>query len=434
MKSVSFIDGLFVTVLVLISSFYFWGIDRIPFHPDETTQIFMSSDLQTLFQDPGRLAWTPGMESDLRTHYRLLDAPLTRDLIGLARSLAGAPALPVDWDWTQNWDQNLARGAYPQDLVLWISRLVITGLVPLGLILLYRAGAELGSPWIGLASVVFFGLNSLVLLHARRAMAEGAMLVGILFYLYLLLHSPQRSWFLALAAALAFNAKYSTLVLFPVGALALILVRPQKRPWSWLGKHLSIYAGVFLLVTVLLNPFLWKDPLRAAQTAIQERLRFVQGQADLIGASAPELVLHSPANRAAAFLAETFLTQPAYYDVANYATETTSQVKIYQQTPGHLLSANLVWSGFILVLAVFGFLAAGLRYRNLTGEQRRKFVLLAVAGLCQWVALMVSVPIPFQRYYLPFLPYICIWSACGSFFLAQPFVWRKKPDQQATPG
>ena len=89
----------FVIVLFgLILGFYIWGINLVPFHPDERTYLFMSSDFDQLIHDPFSMAWKPDNESDQRQRYRELDAPLTRYMLGLGRSLFSIPAPKVDWD------------------------------------------------------------------------------------------------------------------------------------------------------------------------------------------------------------------------------------------------------------------------------------------------------------------------------------------------
>ena len=57
--------GLLV-LIGLFTVFYLWGVEAVPFHPDESTYLFMSSDLETLFQAPTSLIWQPEIEGDRR--------------------------------------------------------------------------------------------------------------------------------------------------------------------------------------------------------------------------------------------------------------------------------------------------------------------------------------------------------------------------------
>ena len=84
-------DWPLVLLLVLLTAFHLSGFEAVPFHPDEATQLYMSSEFDDLLARPLSLAWTPDGD-DPRLAIRLLDAPMTRYLLGLGRSLAGIPA------------------------------------------------------------------------------------------------------------------------------------------------------------------------------------------------------------------------------------------------------------------------------------------------------------------------------------------------------
>lgn len=82
-----------------ISVFYLAGLGTVPFHPDESTQIFMSADLERFFENPADLFWQPHQINEQRQRYRLLGAPLPRYVIGFGRLVAGRLApLPTNWD------------------------------------------------------------------------------------------------------------------------------------------------------------------------------------------------------------------------------------------------------------------------------------------------------------------------------------------------
>jgi len=104
-----------ILTILLITAFYFAGISEVPFHPDESTQLFMSADLEQLFTRPEKLFWHPNWEQDSRQKYRAVDAPLTRYLIGVGRLTAGLDAPSVDWNWSLDWraNQEIAIGGAP---------------------------------------------------------------------------------------------------------------------------------------------------------------------------------------------------------------------------------------------------------------------------------------------------------------------------------
>ena len=96
-------------IILALSLAYLGGLASVPFHPDESTQIFMSADIDTLFSNPPDLFWSAAKTQDVRQTYHELDAPLARYLIGFGRKIAGLPALPVDWDWSKSWDASCGR-------------------------------------------------------------------------------------------------------------------------------------------------------------------------------------------------------------------------------------------------------------------------------------------------------------------------------------
>ena len=55
---------------------YLSRLAAVPFHPDESTQLYMSRDFDTLVlqRDPAALAWTPDQPLTPEARYRLLDA------------------------------------------------------------------------------------------------------------------------------------------------------------------------------------------------------------------------------------------------------------------------------------------------------------------------------------------------------------------------
>lgn len=71
------------TILALLYlGFFFGGLASVPFHPDEATQIFMSGDIREMFSKPASLFYSFENSDTPRQHYRLVDSPLTRTVIG----------------------------------------------------------------------------------------------------------------------------------------------------------------------------------------------------------------------------------------------------------------------------------------------------------------------------------------------------------------
>ena len=159
-------------LLAILTALALWDVASVPFHPDESTYLYMSSDFDLLLTDPLSLAWTPDQVGNWRTHLRIVDAPLVRYLLGLGRNLAGLPALPVDWSWMKSWEENQAAGALPSPQLLASGRLALALLLPFSLGMIYKIGSRLHGPLTGLLAALLLGSNALLLLHDRRAMAN----------------------------------------------------------------------------------------------------------------------------------------------------------------------------------------------------------------------------------------------------------------------
>lgn len=67
---------------VVIFSMYIVGVNKVPFHPDEATHIYMAHDFEEFLKNPFRLAYDPENDDPTRQRYRLIDAPLNHYLIG----------------------------------------------------------------------------------------------------------------------------------------------------------------------------------------------------------------------------------------------------------------------------------------------------------------------------------------------------------------
>jgi len=79
----------------------------------------MSADFEAVFTQPSSLGWKSENEGDLRQRYRELDAPLTRYVLGIGRSIAGLPPLPNDWNWSVNWEQIRRRRLHQTAACYW---------------------------------------------------------------------------------------------------------------------------------------------------------------------------------------------------------------------------------------------------------------------------------------------------------------------------
>lgn len=412
---------IFSLLLLAVTLFYLNGALQVPFHPDESTQLFMSQDFFTFFSDPLRMAWDSGQEIDLRQHYRLLDAPLTRYLLGLGLAFSRQSPLLTDWDWGKTWDQNKVAGALPSTDQLLAGRRINSLLIPLGLICVYWIGKSICGWPTGLLAAALLGSNALVLLHNRRAMAESILTLTVSLVMLGLVKFRKHPALLGLLIGLAVNAKQSTIGLALVGLLAIL----QS---SWTAKknrlcrslfNIAIYGGVILIVTLALNPFLWRSPLHAARVAWQERQELTARQLALQKELAPQQMLNSTTQKTFALLANLYILPPSFKEIGNYQEQTAASEAQYLSSPANQLLRGLLGGGILLSLTLFGLIVAFFQIRpNQPGSdalfhQRWSVFYLLLATLAQATAILLAFSFAWQRYVIPLVPFVCLWIAYG---------------------
>lgn len=410
MKTISSTHWPFVFLLALLTFFHLWGIPLVPFHPDESTQLFMSSDFETLFIQPASMAWDPAREEDLRQHYREFDAPLTRYTIGLGRWIRRLPALSVDWEWPKTWQGNSLAGALPEPQLLYTGRFMVTLLLEVSLVLIYCSGYHLGGYRMGLLAVLCLGTNALVLLHSRRAMAESALTMGIALAIWSFLQGEKRPWFAGAGIALAFNAKQSALALLPVGLVAVCwLSRGTTNPTRKIVRNVCVYLGVFGLITLALNPLLWSNPGGALRAAWAARNAWIE-KSSMEKLLSGQIVTAMP-QRTAVLLSNLYIRPLTFQEVDSYHTEASAAEAVYLRNPAHNLLRGSVGGGVHLYLTLLGLMLAIQQLRITDHDDRRMLSLLLLMTLAQAVALTLFVHLSWQRYVIPMVPFISLWEA-----------------------
>ncbi len=407
----------FIILATVAAVFAVWSAPLVPFHPDESAYIFMSSDFEAYWNKPLSLVWTTKTDIDLRMHYRMIDAPLGRLMIGLVRFISRSEALTQDWDWSRTWDENRQAGALPRPALLHVARLSITLLLPLSMYFCYLVGKRMNGELVGLLASLLLSVNMLVLLHARRAMAEGALTFGVSFTIWSLLYADRHPWLAGIGLALAINAKHSALALLPVTLLAVAWEASPAADLLWrqhLRQLIAREAQMLIVltgVTLALNPFLWRNPLQAVQTALQRREDLLQKQVEDARLFAPEKLLETPTERSAALLINLFFAPPSFAEYGNYRTETAPAEQAYLAIPLHNLLRDLVGGSILLALTLTGILLALLQLGWVGAEQRRILALILLATACQSIGLLFFVPLAWQRYVIPLVPMVSLWAA-----------------------
>ena len=406
-------NWIFILVLFLLAGFYYYGIFLVPFHPDESTHIYMSQDLEILFSRPLSLAWEPDSPLTNEIMLRSLGAPLSKYLFGIGRLITDTPGLITDWNWSLSWSENLSAGAYPSDRLLLISRSITTSLLLGSLVFLYKTINNFFPKSTALIAVIFLGLNPLFLLHGRRAMNEAAALMGICFLLWALSHETIRPWLVGIALAVAFNAKQSTIALLPLGIIA--VWRPFKirsKP-NIIAKRLVVLGTFFLLITYLLNPFFWKHPVQATQYSLEITSELQENQLSDYYPSPADVKKQTLPYRALALFSNLFLSPPSTADVANYLTDIEPQEEIYFNFPLHSLGRSSISANVFIVLVLSGFIIGLIKVFTHEKSSVSIIYLLLLASILEFFFILFLLPLPWQRYIVPLLPFVSIWAAIG---------------------
>ena len=405
---------LFILLLILISIFYFVGVAKVPFHPDESTFLYMSADFERTLSNPIDLAWDKSVELTPVMRYRMIDAPLTRNLIGISRVLFSVPPVEKDWDWSSSWEENVNSGAYPGSKTLLLGRFTVAIFFPLSLVILYLIGLKLNGRLLGIAAVVIFSTNPLILLHTRRAMAEGVLIFTVLMVLYALLHADRYPFLAGLALSLAFNTKHSAGLLLPVGLLAAGWVTSSRtNNYRQIISNLLRFGFGFGLLILLFNPFLWRDPLSAAQTALAQRQELIQRQFTDFERIAPAQVLDNPGKRTAVAIAQVFVARPVFSEVGNYTEYTASAETAYLDSFANQLGRAPWLAGFLIGLVLLGIFTLIRSTFAKDSSQRRSAVILLLSFISISAGIMLLVHLAWQRYYLPLIPFTAIFAGIG---------------------
>jgi hypothetical protein len=398
-------------VMCIFIVLYFVSIMQVPFHPDESTQLFNSYDVETFFKDPFSMAWEPSIPLTTQMRYRMLDAPLTRYFIGVGRFITDQPAQTKDWDWSKSWEENAEAGALPGVSTLLMARLSVCWIFPFSLLLFWHMLSKYFGKLAGWIGIFFLAGNSLILLHTRRSMAESLTVFFVIFCMWSIYFCRKHPWLIAIPVALVFNAKQSTAIWLVIGFLPILLNFKYTIHQKLLGlKHILLYAVIVMGVVFFLNPFMWNHPFQSLQEAYTLRQDLVAQQlADIIRVS-PHAALTTPLQRTIGIVGNLFFTAPAPLDTANYQVALSDQVKTYLSIPINSFMRNFLGGSILLIFSLTGTYSV---LRGLIKNQKREEILILIAGILQFILLVFTVPIPFQRYVMPLVPIVIFFFAIG---------------------
>jgi len=400
---------------ILFTLFYLWGMDLVPFHPDESTQIFMSQDLFDFIDDPLSLSYSPETELTPKMTYRAIDMPLTRYLAGFARLVTQTPGLASDWNWSLTWDQNLQIGAFPSPDVLATARFVPTLLLSISIYLFYFSIRKILSKTPALIATLFLGLNPLILLHGRRMMAESALLFGVILFLWSVTRDHIKPAMVGIALAVAFNAKQTGIFLIPVGIIAVCTIPNEDQRLKKLLARTAAMLAVFLIITLLLNPYYWKSPLSAVNVGFLERSQLLDLQlADHLAGTTPNIF-----TSITSLIANLFILPPAVSEISKYLGPMAQKIQAYQDVAPHVWGRNLISGSLQFTIFLSGFFVMYKRYAKQTRSIQQNLNLMLFATGFLILGILIALPIPWQRYIVPVLPLVAFWFGYGLLPLSE---------------
>lgn len=438
------IDGLWLLALAV---YVFAGMPLASFHGDEAMQIYMSHDYATAFirRAPEQLKVQPPYYIDEDNWLRILNGSVNRYAIGLSWHLAGfttgdLPPRP-GWDWGLSVERNVETGHRPPPALLNASRFSSTLFLALSAGLMFAIGWQFGGRLPAYFMSALHTLNPVILLNGRRAMMEGSLLFfGLLAIFAAILISKMmmqnrggfetrpysRRWeillwaLLALAGGLTLTSKHSGVV-FVAGAWGWILTAVVVKNLSLREKGGGEGSITSLLVTVLklaaagvlavtlfvaLSPALWNDVPSRLRDLVEQREGLLQIQVEA-DPRAPTTL----GQRFEGLLVQPFMTPAMHYEslVWDGSPAAAAEIADYMASPLSGLQFGLLLGLPLTLLAGFGLAALVLpRLRPAAGW---------VLGLPAWMlvtaaSLLVN-PLPWQRYYLPWLPVVTVLAGFG---------------------
>jgi 4-amino-4-deoxy-L-arabinose transferase-like glycosyltransferase len=417
------------------------GTDLVPFHGDESTQIFMSRDYayQFMERDLSKIYYSENPSSPTEQELRLLNGTVAKYLIGLAWHLRGFNPAQINeqWDWGADWNYNQTYHHAPTDALLQVARAPSAILLAVGAILIFVIGWQVGGLPTAYFASLYYAINPALLLNGRRAMMEGSFtffsLLTVLTGIWLLQRPSWRSTLaLGLASGLALASKHTAA--FTLGAVffacAIYIFTRTIRTWRvvpvLIYLRYILAAILALAVFLLLNPAWWDNPLARARTVLQMREDLLEGQTAVFGGYV------DMTDKFAGFLRESFLVLPQYYEISAWETYIADPISRYEASVWRGVSIGGSFLGAFIVCVM---IAVGV-WALLRGRKTRLAArwLVGVWAIAMLATTLLLTPIEWQRYYLPIYPVIGLLFGLGLSRILQTIVWWQRQRLLSTPG
>ena len=180
-----------------------------------------------------------------------------------------------------------------------------------------------------------------------------------------------------------------------------------------IAKRIAEFSLFFLVITFLLNPFFWKYPLQAAQASRKITLELQENQLNDIYPRREDAKKQTIPYRTLALFSNLYYSQPSTADVGNYLAEIETQEEIYFRILFHNIGRSLIPATVYLILSLIGFVICALRLKSSSNVIMMSATLFLLATIFQFFTILYLLPLPWQRYVVPLLPFTCLWAAVG---------------------
>jgi hypothetical protein len=388
-----------LAIFVLLAWGYCTNLLFLELQPDETYWIATSVRFDKfLTGDFNAPIWS----ADLYTSYEV--RPISSYLVAIGQRLGGIEQtnLPSYWDWELSDEDNISRGAWPSDTVLWWSRLPMAILSAFSItaiaFMLARAHSRA-------AAYIFIvvSFNTYFLAQLRRALSEPPQILFTVLTLYasykLLIVAQEKSvkqivlWSTAVGvfSGLAGQSKLTGLACAGIAILGTVIMMFDPTKSANLARRriplvIAVVVSSTLLLTFIISyPFFYENTIDRILTTFAIRSNILQYQ---IQRYAYQMI---PEGARLEILFQRIFTYP---------------LELHVNGAGTVLFR---WINFVLT-------ALGIYYCIEQIKQRRNdseyfVVFLAGAFLCALPMLLT--PLDWERYYLYPIFFSCIFFSLG---------------------
>ena len=304
---------LFLILLCFLAFPLYSNIQSTKFHTDETYWLLASKQFKLFLYDESSI-WTVGDAGDVGWNMMLLydHPPVAKLLFIKTAEFLGEKIEDIDlefWDFSKDEQYNLQRKVIPSIEILLPYRYAAAFFGLMTCLLVFMIGTKISNTYTGIIAATIMAYNPLMIRCSTRVMADTFLLFFICATAYTMImyyeslrnrryiKSLLISVIIGIVAAIATGTKLNGIVaymLFTTFCLLCFIVRflvnLHINSFS-ISKILTdkyirtivcsafIFAILAALVFVIINPFLWFNPIQNLKFMLAYRLKTTQGQA-----------------------------------------------------------------------------------------------------------------------------------------------------------